>query len=123
MPRKWHISVKPWPMLRTGCRYPMQILDIRSSKEGILVTLEHLSSEQAGRRHEFPLPMDIYPDNLTARFLKAAGLTITVGEKVCPSDAIGTAIGVVFGNCPEGQDPEPISFHAIKEPEHAEHAG
>ena len=122
MARKWLVEVKQWPSLRHRA-YPMRILDIRKSKKEILVTLEHLSNEQAGRRHEIVLPVAIYPDNLTARFLRAAGLTITVGEKVCPSDATGTAIGVVFGPTPTGQDPTPIAFHPIEEPEHAEHDG
>ena len=123
MARKWLISVKPWPELQAGQLYPMRILDTHKSKDGMLVVLEHQSDEQAGRRHELVLPLDIYPDNLTARFLKAAGLMITVGEKVCPPDAIGTTIGVVFGLSSDGQDPTPTAFHPVKEAEHAEHAG
>ena len=119
MPRRWLIEVKPWPSLRAGKPYPMRIVDIRKNKEGMLVTLEHLCDDQSGRRHELILPLDIHPDNLTARFLRAAELAVKVGEEVCPSDAVGTTIVVVFGPTPAGQDPEPIAFHPIKEPEHA----
>lgn len=123
MPRKWLVPVKPWPTLPQHITHPMQVLDIRKARKGMLVALEHLGNEQAGRRHEIVLPLDIYPDNLTARFLRAAGLDLAVGGRVCPTEAVGKTVLVTFGPTEADRDPQPTAFHPIKEPEHAEHAG
>ena len=124
MPRRWSIEVRPWPKLRVGKRYPMQVLAVRRSSRpsGILVDLEHLCKQQAGRCHEVLLPLDVYPGNLTARFLKAAGLTIAIGENVCPSDAVGTTILITFGPSRDGAEPEPVAFTPVKERDDGEPA-
>lgn len=122
MPRKWTLTAKSWPGINAGRPYPMQVLDIRKSKEGMLVTLEHFCKSQAGRRHEVVLPLDIYPDNLTARLLRAAGLTVVVGEHVSPAEALGATILVTFEPTRDGGDPEPVAFAPAKEETDAESA-
>ena len=128
-PQAWEEEVQEWGELREGRQYPVKVVAMRKRKKrrgqppAVLVTFRHVDSEHAGRESQAELPLPLRPDNLTTRFFRSLGFAADVGCRVKPKGAVGHRLFVTFGPAPDGQDPEPIAFHPLKEPEHAEHAG
>ena len=128
-PQAGEEEVQGWGELREDIKHPVKVIAVRKRKKrrgqspAVLVTVQHVDSEHAGRESQVALPLPLRPDNLTTRFFRALGLATDVGCRVKPRDAVGHRLFIVFGPSDDGQDASPIAFHPIKEPEHAEHAG
>ena len=123
MPRKSELVAESYAELAPSRGYPVRVLrvEVRRKQGEIHATFTHCSQEQEGRQQTCVLPARLLPNNLTTQFLRAAGLDVTVGEKVCPSDAVGTVVLVAFSPSAAGKAPEPVSFSPLKEKADDEH--
>ena len=121
--RKLTLKIEDWPALPIAF-YLMKVLGISKSKSpaGLLVELEHLDKSQAGRRHTILLPLPCRPDGLTARFLIAAGLDVTIGSTVTPTDAVGATLRVRLEPEPDGKGYQATAFEPFRKEPRDEHA-
>jgi len=120
--RKLTLKIEDWPALPIAF-YLMKVLGISKSKSplGLLVELEHLDKSQAGRRHTILLPLPCRPDGLTARFLIAAGLDISIGT-VAPGDAVGQVLRFRLEPAPDGEGYQAVAFEPMRKEPKDEHA-
>lgn len=116
MPRNWTETVSDWPHLEHRS-YPMRVIRVeRNTKpRGMLVTLEHLSQDQCGRRHgPIVLPLPCRPGGLTASFFQACRQAVERGNQLIPKRCVGQRIDVQFHLGPDGAL-EPVDFKASNE--------
>jgi len=121
--RKLTLKIEDWPALPIAF-YLMKVLGISKSKSpaGLLVELEHLDKSQAGRRHTILLPLPCRPDGLTARFLIAAGLDVSIDSVVTPADAVGATLRVRLEPAPDGKGYQAVAFEPMRKEPKNEHA-
>ena len=122
MPQKWTLKIEGWPALPVAF-YLMKVLGISKSKSpaGLQVELEHLDKSQAGRRHTVSLPLPCRPEGLTAAFLKAAGLDVSIGT-VTPADAVGAILKIRLEPAPDGKGYQAVAFEPVRKEPKDEHA-
>jgi len=120
--RKWTLQIEDWPALPVAF-YLMKVLGVSKSKSplGLLVELEHLGKSQAGRRHSVLLPLPCRPGSLTASFLGAAGLDVSIGT-VTPADAIGAILKARMEPAPDGKGYQAVAFEPMRKEPKNEHA-
>jgi hypothetical protein len=81
----------------------------------MLITLEHISAEQRGRRHgPVLLPLPCRPGGLTASFFRACGQDVEPTKQLFPKKCIGRLIAVRFRRIADGAY-EPADFEASDE--------
>ena len=100
MPKKtkWEIVVKNRPNLSETRAYAGRVLSAKKNRKpaGILVGLEHIDDDQAGRTHETVLPLPLFPGGRTTLFFRACGFSIEVDQVIDPRDAIGAVLMIRF---------------------------
>lgn len=117
MPRPWTLTPEAYPPLPTDTPCPVLATGVRKAKGDIIeVTLAHLDPAHDGRTTLLHLPQAVLPNNLTAQFFRACGMTIATGTPLQPRDAEGKTLHVVFGDTSSTAHPVPTQFHPI-EPE------
>jgi len=106
MPKKWCITVEPFPDYSEGRAYSMKVAKVSRSRspKGMRVVLEHLEQDQLGRQHEAILPLPVRPSGQVADFMRATGTEVTANRELSPSDAEGAAIKVLFSKAADGWD-------------------
>jgi hypothetical protein len=93
------VTTKPWPALRKGRLYEVQIKSAAPDKAAsvLRVTLENLDPTQQGRTHEVHLPLPLRPGNRACAFLTACGIDATaVGTTVDLDRLPGGTVGMRF---------------------------
>ena len=116
MPRNWTETVSEWPHLEHRS-YPMRVIRVeRNTKpRGMLVTFEHVSEEQRGRRHgPALLPLPCRPGGLTASFFRAGSQAVEPGGRLFPKKCVGKLIDVRFRRGADGTH-EPVEFETTNE--------
>ena len=90
MTRKWLETVTPFTKLKAK-PYLSKVIRISKQRKpaGFLVTIEHYSSEQTGRRQCFILSRPCRPAGLTYEFFTACGLTLKSGLDFEPTQVVG----------------------------------
>ena len=94
MPRKQTFVVKDYPHYVPESEYDMIVtaVDAQARAKTFEVRLEHLDGEQAGRIQVVTMPLPVGPEGLAASFFRACGLSVSVGARITPSDAVGQVI-------------------------------
>ena len=115
-PRQLSVTVCPWPEYRDGRRYRARVERVVKSAKpsGLAVELEHLDSDQQGRRLEVILPLPPRPGGLTAGLFRACGMDVIVGARIVVQEIIGRIVAVNILRQPEGRW-SVVSFEPIKE--------
>lgn len=116
MPRSWHLTAQDNPQLKRGQQYPLRVAGIRKAgKNAILVELEHVSTEQAGRTHSLTLSLPVRPAGLTGLFFQSVGSSTEPGATIRPLDAVGKIVNVRFEKDTGVNDYRIIAFNPLTE--------
>lgn len=113
--RKWIESVEEYPALQPERWYRLRVVSIEKdrTRRAILIDLEHLGGDQAGRRHSgAALGLPVRPAGLTADFFRAAcgQDAVAVGKAIAPKDALDAILLARFAASPDHKDWQPVAF-------------
>lgn len=115
--RKWTETVKPWPEVREGRAYRVQVTSVTKvvGSRALRLTFEFIAGPQTGRRMEVQLALPIRESGLTADFFRACGLTVLSSKAISPLDAVGSILRVCFTKDCRNNEWKPASFTPGKE--------
>ena len=114
--RKWTIKLHDYPKISTRKFYQLKITNIERQKkpDGMVVIVQHISSEQEGRCHQFIMPLPLKGiASKGARFFTACGIDFSIEEEFEPRSVIGTIIQVRFSQDDAGSY-EPVEFRRVE---------
>ena len=112
--RQWQEKILPWPDLKNGQSYPVQVSNIEKlpKEQTIRITVHFQGKQMRKRRLCFSLTLPIRPDGIAADFFGACGISVAANMKISPRQALGKVLHVQFEKGPDGAY-QPTCFEAI----------